>query len=352
MDSLTQACLGGAIGGAVLGRRLGRRAVVLGAVTATLPDLDSFIDYGNAVADYTFHRGFSHSLFVLTGVAALATLICSRLPRARDIPARRWWWFWWLCLITHPLLDACTTYGTQLMWPLAPPPTAWPLFFIIDPLYTLPLLIAVIVMLIRGRPGRAPLAGLALSTLYLGFAISAKAAVIDHITPTLIERDLVDRPVMVQPTPFNTLVWRVTVIDDGRQLEALVSLFDGDQAPRFDLFRRPQVDYDSAVDLWAGQRLAWFSAPFWRISAADDQLLITDLRMGFPGSYFFAFVVAEREDNGWQAVTPRQPQDLRPDMSLLPRLAARIVDSRALCPADFGDRDLLLPESECVMPST
>ena len=49
-----------------------------------------------------------------------------------------------LALLTHPLLDAHTAYGTQLLWPLEPPPVMWATLFIIDPLFTLPLLVAVI----------------------------------------------------------------------------------------------------------------------------------------------------------------------------------------------------------------
>ncbi|BBI59475.1 hypothetical protein HSBAA_07810 [Vreelandella sulfidaeris] len=78
MDSVTQAVLGAAIGGAVLGRRLGRKAILIGAVLGTLPDLDVALDYGDAVANVTEHRGFSHSLFVLTGLATLLALLCAR----------------------------------------------------------------------------------------------------------------------------------------------------------------------------------------------------------------------------------------------------------------------------------
>ncbi|HBK37567.1 MAG TPA: hydrolase, partial [Halomonas sp.] len=61
MDSITQAALGAAVGGAVLGKRLGRKAIVIGALLGTLPDLDVALDYGDAIANVTEHRGFSHS---------------------------------------------------------------------------------------------------------------------------------------------------------------------------------------------------------------------------------------------------------------------------------------------------
>ncbi len=348
MDSLTQACLGGALGGAVLGRRLGRKSIVLGAVAATLPDLDSFIDYGNAVADYTYHRSVTHSVFVLSALAGLLTLVCARLPTTRTIPAVSWFWFWWLCLVTHPILDAFTTYGTQLLWPIASPPVAWKTIFIIDPLYTLPMLLAIMVALIRGTHGRAIVIGLAISTLYLGFSVAAKAMVLAQVHPALVERGLDDRPVMVQPTPLNTLVWRVTVIDDDRQLEGLISLFDDPDTLTLDSFSRPMTAHDMLVDNGPGQRLGWFAAPFWRSEERDGTLVVTDLRMGQPGAYSFAFIIGERDDSGqWHPVTPRTADTARADTSLLPALFKRITHPDALCPSDFGDRDRLLPDAEC-----
>ena len=74
MDSITQAVLGASIQGALLGRWQGRRALLYGAMLGTLPDLDVIIDYGDAVADMTYHRGFSHSLFVLSALALALTL--------------------------------------------------------------------------------------------------------------------------------------------------------------------------------------------------------------------------------------------------------------------------------------
>ena len=86
MDSITQAVLGASIQGALLGRWQGRRALLYGAMLGTLPDLDVIIDYGDAVADMTYHRGFSHSLFVLSALALALTLLiasCDPTPAIR-----------------------------------------------------------------------------------------------------------------------------------------------------------------------------------------------------------------------------------------------------------------------------
>ena len=144
MDSLTQAVLGAGIAGAIAPAGHRRKALLLGAALGTLPDLDVFIDYGGAVENFTMHRGFSHSIFVLLPFSLVLWWVLWKLwPPVREAPLR-WLAVVSLALITHPLLDAHTAYGTQLLWPLDVPPTMWATLFIIDPLFTLPLLVATV----------------------------------------------------------------------------------------------------------------------------------------------------------------------------------------------------------------
>ncbi|OHV07720.1 metal-dependent hydrolase [Kushneria phosphatilytica] len=352
MDSVTQACLGATLGGAVLGRQLGRRALVAGAVLATIPDLDSFLDFGDAVADYTYHRSFSHSLLVLTGVATLLAILLSRWRHTRAIGFKRWWWFCALILLTHPLLDAFTTYGTQLLWPISSPPVAWKTIFIIDPLYTLPMLIALIAGLIRGQPRRISMIGLGLSSLYLAFTIGAKAEVMARLTPELAARGLEDQAVMVQPAPLTSLLWRVTVIDDERQLEGMISLFDDADELQLDSFSRSTELAPATLKFAAGRRLAWFAGPFRRFDIIDNRLVVTDMRMGLPGNYSFAFAIARRDtpDAAWQAIPARSSDGRHGSLNTLQALGRRIVDPTAFCPADLARQAAIhaqLLASEC-----
>jgi inner membrane protein len=124
MDSLTQVVLGASIAGACAPRGQRRKALLAGAALGTLPDLDVFIDFGGAVENFTYHRGFSHSLFVLAPFSVLLWLALKRWwapVRAAPLP---WLAAISLTLLTHPLLDAHTAYGTQLFWPLTVPPTS------------------------------------------------------------------------------------------------------------------------------------------------------------------------------------------------------------------------------------
>ncbi|WGI25952.1 metal-dependent hydrolase [Halomonas alkaliantarctica] len=342
MDSVTQAALGATIGGVVLGRRLGRKAILIGAVLGTLPDLDVALDYGDAVANVTEHRGFSHSLFVLTGLATLLALLCARFAPAKDISLPRWWCFFALILLTHPLLDALTTYGTQLLWPLDLAPAAWPIIFIIDPLYTLPLLLTLGIALISQRVRKACTWGLAITSVYLVVAAGAKLAVEQRLAPVLAEQGLEEAPLLLQPTPFNIVLWRATVIDGDRYYESLISVFDGDRQPRLEpLIRNTELEM-FALASQQGQRLTWFTGPFLRYETRQldgkETLIATDIRLGFPGFHPFNFTLATLEDERWAplAVSEQLESTRGIQMETLSRLAARAAgNTSALCASDF-----------------
>lgn len=342
MDSVTQAALGAAIGGAVLGRRLGRKAILIGAVLGTLPDFDVALDYGDAVANVTEHRGFSHSLFVLTGLATLLALLCTRFAPAKDISLPRWWCFFALILITHPLLDALTTYGTQLLWPLDLAPTAWPIIFIIDPLYTLPLLFTLGVALVSQRVRKACTWGLAITSVYLMMAAGAKLVVEQRLAPALAEQGLEEAPLLIQPTPFNIVLWRATVIDGDRYYESLISVFDGDRQPRFEPLIRNAGLETFALASQQGERLMWFAGSFLRYETrlleGKETLIATDIRLGFPGFHPFSFTLATLEEEHWVplAVSEQLESTRGIQMQTLSRLAARAAgNTSALCASDF-----------------
>ena len=178
MDSLTQLALGAAVGEATIGRKIGNRAFLWGAIAGTLPDLDVFVPLGDAVRDFTYHRSASHSLFVLALLTPLLVWLITRIhPDTRD-HWRRWMLAVYLVFATHVLLDSLTAYGTQIFWPFVTTPVSLSTIFIIDPLYTLPLLIGVIAALAMTRDSdRGHLInryGLIASTLYLSWALFAK----------------------------------------------------------------------------------------------------------------------------------------------------------------------------------
>lgn len=315
MDSLTQAALGAAVGGAVMGRRAGWCAFALGAGFGTLPDLDSFIPYGGAVADFTYHRGYTHALFVQTLVAPLIAWPIARWRAGHGESYRRWLLTVWLILITHALLDAVTIYGTQLWLPFSDYPVGLGSLFIIDPLYTLPLLVGIFVAV--GNPwrrGRWNAAGLALSTAYLSWAIAAQQ-IVEHRAEAAIAREglAVDR-VLATPAPFNTLLWRVVAVGDDAHWEGFYTVGSG---RRIDFNRYPNSPglLEGIKDTWAVQRLQYFTKGFYAVTERDGSVILTDLRMGQAGFYAFGFRVGERRDGSTIARGDARYEYPRPPMT-------------------------------------
>ena len=312
MDSLTQLVLGGALAAAVAPPQHRRAALLAGMALGTLPDLDSLVllPLGlDPVDNMTWHRGPSHSLFVLIPLAALIWAAFKRLGgRVAESPVR-WFWAMQLVLVTHPLLDALTVYGTQLWWPLAARPTMWSTLFIIDLAYTLPLLVAcVLAWRWRGAHGaqRALVAGLALSTLYIGWSFLAKAKVERAAGQAVAAMGLQDAPRFSVPMPFNTLLWQVVVMTPDGYLSGQYSVVADEGAVRL----YPQASDVAAMaavrEFPAVARLRWFNHGFMSAREVDGSLVLSDLRMGLEPDFTFRFTVAERDGAGWKAVPPTQ----------------------------------------------
>ncbi|MEP6907079.1 MAG: metal-dependent hydrolase [Pseudoxanthomonas sp.] len=314
MDSLSQIVLGGALAAAIVPARHRRAALLAGAALATLPDLDSlpirlFTD--NPVSLMTLHRSLSHSLFVLPLVGALLWWLFKRRGhRVAESPAR-WFWAMQLALVTHPLLDAFTVYGTQLLWPISTPPVMWSSVFIIDPLYTIWLLVACIVAWFaqeRTLAQRALVAGLVLSTAYLGWSLLAKGRVDRQADRDLAALGLSGAPRFSVPMPFNTLLWRVVAMTPQGYVIGDRSLVADHGPMQFKGYSSNTQALAQVRGIEAVDNLTWFNHGFMRSQVVGNELVLSDLRMGLEPDYNFSFVVARREGDGWRAIPPRQQQ--------------------------------------------
>jgi len=301
MDSLSQIALGAAVGVATMGRRTAVwKAALWGAVAGTLPDLDVLIDHGDPIRNMVLHRGETHALFWLTLFSLPFAAAVARLHGEWAI-WKRWWLALWLVLVTHPLLDAMTVYGTQLALPFSNHPFGVGSVFIIDPLYTLPLLVGTGWALATGRRGRgsargmaANLAGLVLSTAYLGWGVVAQQQVERVARASLVAQGIAAERVLVTPTAFNTVLWRVVAVDGAHFHEGFYSLLDAEPRMAFDRFERGTALALELQGIDGVQRIAAFSKGFYKLHQRGDELLVTDLRMGQEPTYIFNFAVAER----------------------------------------------------------
>jgi len=304
MDSITQIALGATVAASVGFKPFGRKVLLVGAALGTLPDLDVFIDYGNAIDNYTSHRGFSHSLFVLTLLSLFIYFTSLKLRPHFKTDKLALFLVIFLPLITHPLLDTFTTYGTQLLWPLTSPPIAWHSIFIIDPLYTLPLLISMLFLWFSNNKQpwlRVNKFALIVSCAYLTWGQYAQ-----HTITTRVKQDPLagSGQLLVMPTPFNSLYWRVLNYQGDRYYEAFT--YVGDNKPLQWQSHASNRDLVTTSQPELLARLEWFSHGWLRFNEIDGELQITDLRLGVAGFHPFTFVIAKRQGDSWETIEPQQ----------------------------------------------
>ena len=340
MDGFTQVMLGAAIGTVTIGRKVGaRKAALVAGVIAELPDIDFFFPADTRLDLFVDHRGPTHSILM----HALATPLFGEALRFVD---RRLRGERWLCyglvfaaFSTHALLDGFTTYGTKLLWPLFTEPISWSSIFIIDPLYTLPLLLAFIVAMFARQPNyveplgsgarRAATAGLILSTAYLGWTMMARELAATKVLDALAADGLRHERLTLTPMPFNSLLWRGLAIDGDSYANIYVSLLDGETPAPVHRHQRNIALAAQLPDRTSLDKIAGFSRGFYTMFEADGAVFARDLRMGLEPEYFLTFEIARRNSETLSAVAPVQRPGRR-DWSALGWIWQRVFDEAAV----------------------
>ena len=326
MDSLTQIVLGAGVAAAIGGKKYGRKSALLGAFAGTLPDLDVVL-FLNAspVESMTEHRGFSHSIVFCLFVTPILAWLISKIKKWNISFKDKTIHILLLCvLLTHIFLDAMTVYGTQIFWPRTTPPVGIASIFIIDLLYTLPLL-GGLIWYLKTQSTRAVKIGLILSSVYLLWCFTVQQTITFHAKNQLGEQAQ-NYNILVQPTPFNSILWRILVIEDNQYKVAYLSLFDENKNLSFETYPLNKDLLSPIKDQYAPSRLEWFTKGFYGVKKVGQKIIISDLRMGLePDQYVFQFVVGKTSDGKIQTVPDVRHSDPR-DFNRLSLIWQRILD--------------------------
>lgn len=331
MDSVTQVVLGSAVGYAILGNKVGRKAAVYGAIFGTLPDLDVLISFGGAVEDFTYHRSFSHSLLVQLLLSPLLAWLLVIIHPLTKVHKTDWFWLVFLTMSTHALLDNFTVYGTQLLWPLTDYPFTVSSMFIIDPLYTLPLLFGLFAFFAPNislrRRARINTMALVVSSIYLGWSLLAKWYIDRNISIALSDRAIDKSIYESTPAPLTTFLWRAVVVDGNQYYEIYTSIFDQPAEVSIDAYPTYPALLEPIKEEWGVQRLQFFTKGLYSIKQQDKRIVFSDLRMGLEGSYAFTFEVGKQTDLG---IFPSDYKKIenRPSLDQINLLWDRILDPK------------------------
>ncbi|GAB2760267.1 metal-dependent hydrolase [Salinimicrobium soli] len=283
MDSLTQIVLGAAVGEAVLGRKVGNKAMLYGAIAGTIPDLDALAtQFTDTITAIEVHRGFSHSIVFAALASPVFGYLISKIERKTGVGWKDWSLLMFWGLFTHPILDSFTTWGTQLFWPLDIR-LAFKSVFVIDPLYTVPFLIFLILAMRQKRGSekrsRYNRLGLLISSGYLVLGLILKANAGNNFVHSLERQAIFYNRIDTRPSPFNTVLWSANVEADDAYLLGYYSFFD-EEMIRFEVVPKNHDYLGRLKNDKNVQRLIDISKGWYTISEKDGVLYFNDLRFG------------------------------------------------------------------------
>ena len=281
MDSLTQIVLGIAVAELCAGKELKNKTFLYGAILGTMPDLDILsgfvLDPVNAVL---IHRGISHSLLLFLILSPLLGAIISKIENKKINFYRSASMVFW-CLFTHVLLDMFTSWGTQILWPLEKR-FAFKTIFVIDPLYTIPLLVT-LVMTWRVRDTllrkKHITTGLIISSAYLALSCLVKLYVLHQFEKALLKQEIAYSEIIVKPTAFNIILWNANIATEEAYLLGDYSVFDS-QAISFTKYSKNSHLETSLKGNPDFEKLKKISESWYIISENGGVLYFNDLRFG------------------------------------------------------------------------
>ena len=317
MDSFTQILLGIATAELCAGKKLQRKTFLYGALLGTIPDLDIVIaQFMNPVEGVAIHRGLSHSIFFFLLLSPILGWLISKIERGKiNFSSASKMVFW--CLLTHVLLDLFTSWGTQFFWPL-PHRIALKTVFVIDPLYTIPLLLSLIFAW-RKKDNffsrkKYVLTGVYLSSFYLMFTCGLKFYALQQFENALKEQNIAYDDLIVKPTAFNCILWNANVATKEAYFLGDYSLFDSQpisfkKYPKNNILAQQlegNVDFETLKKLSEG----WFI-----VTKKDNQYYFNDLRFGLLTSdskqpqFAFSYVFTNEKGILKAQETPKQKRD-------------------------------------------
>jgi inner membrane protein len=287
MDPISQAALG-AVAPQTLANKTAIETVgllrigIIGALAGMAPDLDVLIQSStDPLLQLEYHRQFTHSLIFIPFGAALCALVFWPFVRSHMAYGQ----VWFIALLgygTHGLLDACTTYGTLLLWPFSNARIAWNNVSVIDPLFTLPLLGFVLTAGLR-QSRFAARCGLGWAIFYLALGVIQEDRAARAGSLLAASRGHHDIEVSAKPSIGNILLWKTVYEHNGLfwvdaiRVGGSTTIIEGDHVARLDIETQlPWLDPSSqqARDL---ERFRWFSNDHLAVDKTDP-LLIVDMR--------------------------------------------------------------------------
>ena len=281
MDPVTQGAFGAIFAQTFSNKKKILFGSIVGCFAGLAPDLDILIrSASDPLLKLEYHRQFTHSLIFIP-IGALIVTLFSRIIFKKYLSWGETYLFSFLGFATHGLLDACTSYGTQLLWPFTDERISWNYISVVDPFLTIPVILAIIFAIIM-KNKYITLFGIVYILAYLTFGAyqENRAQFVGKSIANL--RGHESKDLTAKPSLGNLFLWKTIYEDDGFYYVDAVRLFSkseycqGTKIKKLDLnndFLELDVNSQQYKDI---KRFDWFSQGY--LGKVIEKKIITDVR--------------------------------------------------------------------------
>ena len=284
MDTITHIVLGACIGEVFVGKKIGKRALVLGAIAQSVPDIDFIASfYLGTTNNLLAHRGITHSLLFALLVVPLLAFIADKWRRPHDVSFERWLWFFATEILVHLLLDTANAYGTGLLEPFSHLRFSYNTLFVADPLFSIiPGIVAIMLIINRTHKKRTvwAIVSIVWCSAYFLVGIVNKLTVEASIKKNAVKENIVYNRHFTSPTPFNNLLWYAVLENEAGYYIGYRSIFDKDKPMSFQYRYKNKVLLQNVIDREDVKNLVTFSQDYYTAEQYNDTLIFNDLRFG------------------------------------------------------------------------
>jgi inner membrane protein len=285
MDTLTHIVLGACIGEVAVGKKIGRKALLIGAIAQSFPDIDFIAaTWLDTTHNLLAHRGITHSFLFAGLVAVVIPFFLIRIKKLEGMTYSQWAFFWLVQLLVHIFLDAFNNYGVGWLEPFSHYRVSFNAVYVADPFLSIwpgIAFLALIIIRLKNKKRRWwGFFGIGMTMLYLFYATINKLTTDAAISRTLDLQKISYTSYFTTPTPLNNWLWFVVAANDSGYYVGYRSVFEGEKPIAFEYFPVKEDLLSTFHDNGDIVRLKRFSQGYYTIEQWKDTLVFNDLRFG------------------------------------------------------------------------
>lgn len=285
MDSLTHIALGACIGEAFFEKGFGKKAMLWGALSQSIPDIDFLAaSWSTPAENLLAHRGFTHSIVFALLIIPLFALTAEKIHRPHNISLKKWMLFFAAEVFLHLFIDCYNNYGIGLLEPFSHHRYSLNAMYVADPLFSVwPGIACLMLVWLNGHhPGRKfwQWFGIVLPFVYTIYCSFNKFSIDKEVKKAFVLQQIPAQRYFTTPAPLQNWLWYIVAGNDTGYYVGFRSVFDKTDSISFQYFPRNDsllAPVEGNEDL---QKLKRFSKQFYTVELWGDTLVFNDLRFG------------------------------------------------------------------------